>query len=105
MSARELTTGGSVGAGGGRDVARWSTAATLMGVSYRQAKRLYRRYRAEGAGGAETSAARDAGPNRATAARDAAAGAGADPPEIQRAMWTSGSARRWRPSTWRARTG
>ena len=47
---------------------RLGSAAAVMAVSYRQAKRLYQRYRAEGARGSETSqrgrrsnAARDAG--------------------------------------------
>lgn len=50
MSAKELKRGGvlaRVAAG----TLRLGSAATLMDVSYRQAKRLYRRYRREGAAG------------------------------------------------------
>jgi transposase len=50
MSMRELTRAGVLArvAAGTLSV---KSAATVMGVSYRQAKRLYRRYRAEGARG------------------------------------------------------
>ena len=50
MSTRELTRAGVLArvAAGTLSVA---SAAALMEVSYRQAKRLYRRYRAEGAKG------------------------------------------------------
>src|SRR5215510_7105456 len=50
MSTRELTRAGvlaRVAAG----TLTLGSAATLMAVSYRQAKRLYRRYRQEGAAG------------------------------------------------------
>jgi transposase len=50
MSTRELTRAGvlaRVAAG----TLSLKSAATVMDVSYRQAKRLYRRYRAEGAKG------------------------------------------------------
>jgi transposase len=65
MSTKELTRAGvlaRVGAG----TLRLGSAAALMKVSYRQAKRLYRRYRAEGAKGLRhRSAGRRS--NRATA--------------------------------------
>jgi transposase len=65
MSTRELTRAGvlaRVRAG----TLSLRSAATLMRVSYRQAKRLYRRYRAEGARGLQH---RSAG-RRSNAARD-----------------------------------
>jgi transposase len=65
MSTRELTRAGvlaRVAAG----TLRLGSAAALMDVSYRQAKRLYRRYRAEGACGLQH---RSAG-RRSNAARD-----------------------------------
>jgi transposase/head-tail adaptor len=67
MSTRELTRAGvlaRVAAG----TLRLTSAATVMAVSYRQAKRLYRRYRAEGARGLKH---RSAG-RRSNAARVAA---------------------------------
>jgi transposase len=67
MSAKELTRAGvlaRVAAG----TLSLGSAATLMAVSYRQAKRLYGRYRAEGARGLKH---RSAG-RRSNAARDAA---------------------------------
>ena len=67
MSTRELMRAGvlaRVAAG----TLRLRSAATVMEVSYRQAKRLYRRYRAEGAKGLTH---RSAG-RRSNAARDAA---------------------------------
>jgi len=50
MSARELTRAGVLArvAAGTLSV---KSAAAMMAVSYRQAKRLYRRYRVEGAAG------------------------------------------------------
>jgi transposase len=66
MSTKELVRGGvlaRVAAG----TLKLTSAATVMGVSYRQAKRLYRRYRAEGATGLKH---RSAG-RRSNAARDA----------------------------------
>lgn len=67
MSTRELTRAGVLArvAAGTLSV---GSAATLMEVSYRQAKRLYRRYRAEGAKGLRH---RSAG-RRSNAARDGA---------------------------------
>jgi transposase len=65
MSAKELTRAGvlaRVAAG----ALKLTSAAKVMGVSYRQAKRLYRRYRAEGAKGLTH---RSAG-RRSNAARD-----------------------------------
>jgi len=65
MSTRELTRAGvlaRVAAG----TLTLTSAATVMSVSYRQAKRLYRRYRAEGATGLKH---RSAG-RRSNAARD-----------------------------------
>src|SRR5262245_27922007 len=65
MSAKELTRAGvlaRVAAG----TLSLRSAATVMDVSYRQAKRLYRRYRAEGARGPTH---RGAG-RRSNAARD-----------------------------------
>ena len=67
MSTRELTRAGvlaRVAAG----TLSLRSAATVMAVSYRQAKRLYRRYRAEGAKGLKH---RSAG-RRSNAARDVA---------------------------------
>jgi transposase len=67
MSTKELTRAGvlaRVAAG----TLRLGSAAAVMGVSYRQAKRLYGRYRAEGARGLKH---RSAG-HRSNAARDAA---------------------------------
>jgi transposase len=67
MSTRELTRAGvlaRVAAG----TLSLGSAAAVMSVSYRQAKRLYRRYRAEGAKGLKH---RSAG-RRSNAARDAA---------------------------------
>ena len=43
-------TSGSAGAGEGKEL-KVVDAASLMGVSYRQAKRLWKRYREEGAEG------------------------------------------------------
>ena len=66
MSTRELTRAGvlaRVAAG----TLRLGSAAAVMAVSYRQAKRLYQRYRAEGARGLKH---RSAG-RRSNAARDA----------------------------------
>jgi transposase len=66
MSTKELTRAGvlaRVAAG----TLSMRSAATMMAVSYRQAKRLYRRYRAEGARGLKH---RGAG-RRSNAARDA----------------------------------
>jgi transposase len=67
MSTRELARAGVLArvAAGTLSV---GAAATLMAVSYRQAKRLYRRYRAEGAKGLKH---RSAG-RRSNAARDGA---------------------------------
>jgi transposase len=65
MSGRELTRAGvlaRVAAG----TLTLGSAATLMAVSYRQAKRLYRRYRAEGAAGLKHRSAGRAS-NRGTA--------------------------------------
>ena len=59
------------------------SAAVLMEVSYRQAKRLYGRYRAEGAKGLKHRSAGRAS-NRAAAAAPAETGPGADPGEVQR---------------------
>ena len=67
MSARELRRAGilaRVAAG----TLTLKSAATLMEVSYRQAKRLYRRYRGEGAKGLKHRSA-GRGSNRATDAR------------------------------------
>jgi transposase len=67
MSAKELTRAGvlaRVAAG----TLSLRSASTVMAVSYRQAKRLYRRYRADGAKGLKH---RNAG-RRSNAARDAA---------------------------------
>ena len=70
MSRRELTRAGvlaRVAAG----TLRLGSAAALMEVSYRQAKRLYRRYRAEGAQGLKhRSAGRRSNAARAPAARE-----------------------------------
>jgi transposase len=69
MSTRELSRAGvlaRVAAG----TLRLGSAATLMDVSYRQAKRLYRRYRAEGARGLKhRSAGRRSNAARAEAER------------------------------------
>jgi transposase len=70
MSTRELRRAGilaRVAAG----TLTLKSAATLMEVSYRQAKRAYRRYRAEGAKGLKHRSAGRAS-NRATARRDRA---------------------------------
>jgi transposase len=67
MSTRELTRAGvlaRVAAG----TLKLGSAAALMEVSYRQAKRLYRRYRAEGAKGLKHRSAGQPS-NRATAAK------------------------------------
>jgi transposase len=50
MSTRELTRAGVLARVAARTLSLGSAAA-IMAVSYRQAKRLYRRYRTEGAGG------------------------------------------------------
>src|SRR5215831_17803492 len=65
MSTKELTRAGVLArvAAGTLSV---KAAAAVMGVSYRQAKRLYRRYRTEGAKGLKH---RSAG-RRSNAARD-----------------------------------
>lgn len=69
MSTRELTRAGVLARVAARTLSLGS-AATLMGVSYRQAKRLYRRYRTEGAGGLKhRSAGRRSNAARATVER------------------------------------
>jgi hypothetical protein len=50
MSAREIDAGRSAEPGEVRGTLSLTSAAQLLRVSYRQAKRLARRYRAEGAG-------------------------------------------------------
>jgi transposase len=102
MSAQELKRAGVLA----RVVAETLTlrgASVLMGVSYRQAKRLVGRYRAQGAAGLRHGSAGRVS-NRATTARvqtrvlalvrrSTAAGS------------TSGLGRRWRPSISRVKTG
>ena len=58
-------------------------AATLMGVSYRQAKRLWRSFQRGGAQGPAAPSG-GAGLQSRDVGEDAAAGVGADPAEIQR---------------------
>ena len=70
MSTRELTRAGVLArvAAGALSV---GSAATVMGVSYRQAKRLYRRYRTEAAKGLKhCSAGRPSNGARAAAERE-----------------------------------
>ena len=102
MSMRELTRAGVLARVAAGTLALRS-AAMVMAVSYRQAKRLYRRYRAEGARGLKhRSAGRRS--NRGPA------------PRTERESWrwserntvarsTSGSGRRSRRSTWPVKTG
>ena len=88
MSTRELKRGGVLA----RVVAETLTlgaAATLMAVSYRQAKRLWRRYRARAARRRCGIGSAGRASNRATAAAVADAGAGADPREVQRRRSTT----------------
>ena len=70
MSTRELTRAGvlaRVAAG----TLTLGSAAVVMAMSYRQAKRLYRRYRADGATGlTHRSAGRGSNAARAAAERD-----------------------------------
>ena len=70
MSTRELTRAGVLARVAAGTLALGS-AATVMAVSYRQAKRLYRRYRAEGATGLKhRSAGRGSNAARAEAERE-----------------------------------
>ena len=101
MSTRELTRAGvlaRVAAG----TLRLRSAAVLMAVSYRQAKRLVWRYRAEGAKGLKhRSAGRrvECGPRRERSGSVSWRWCGRN----TAGRWTSGLDRRWRRSTWRAR--
>ena len=79
-------------------------AASLVGVSYRQAKRLWKRYREEGAQGLRhRSAGRVSA--RAKPAKISPAGAEAGAREVLGRGGASASGRRWQPSTWPAKTG
>ena len=70
MSAQELTRAGVLARVAGGTLSLRS-AATMMSVSYRQAKRLYRRYRAEGASGLQhRSAGRPSNAARPAAERE-----------------------------------
>ena len=73
-------------------------AATMLGVSYRQAKRLSRRFRARRREGLAAPAARGGASNRATSVRDARARVGADPREVQRRCRRRALGRPWRRS-------
>ena len=78
-------------------------AGRLLRVSYRQAKRLWKRYREEGAAGLKH---RSAGRPRIARARRSfgrrcCGGCGRSTAE----RWASDLGRRWRPSTWNPRTG
>ena len=79
-------------------------AAEMLELSYRQTKRLWRRYRQKGTQGAET---RQCGPalESQQAAEASAAGAEFNQEEIFRNGRGRDSGRRWRPSTWLKKTG
>ena len=101
MSARELTRVevlARVKAG----ALSVKSAAVLLHVSYRQAKRLVRRYRAAGAKGMRhRSAGRRSNHARPTAERDRILAL------IRKSIagrLMSGVGRRWRPSIWPAKT-
>ena len=73
MSTRELKRAGVL-ARVAAETLTLGSAAVLMAVSYRQAKRLYRRYRAEGAGGLKHRSAGRADQARVNEARPVRAG-------------------------------
>ena len=101
MSARELTRvevlsrvkAGTLSVG---------SAATLLAVSYRQAKRLARRYRAEGAKGLKHRSA--GGASNHARPRPSASGCWRSCGRSTAGRSTCGSGRRWPPSIWRAKT-
>ena len=103
MSARELTRVevlARVKAG----ALSVKSAAVLLHVSYRQAKRLVRRYRAEGAKGLKhRSAGRPSNHARPTAERERVRWRWSGRSTAGRS--TCGLGRRWPPSIWRAKTG
>ena len=104
MSTKELKRAGVL-ARVAAETLTLGAAAVLMAVSYRQAKRLYRRYRHEGRGGLAAWQRRpgvESGDVAATSGERVLAlirekYSGGD----RRAVW----ARRWRPSIWRVKTG
>jgi hypothetical protein len=102
MSTRELRRAGvlaRVAAG----TLTLRSAAELMGVSYRQAKRVYGRYRTKGAAGLRHG---NAGrPSNRDTASDVGSGCWRWSGRNMGASPTRGLARRWRPNIWPVKMG
>ena len=80
------------------------SAAALMAVSYRQAKRLYRRYRREGAAGLKHRSAGRAS-NQATDVKIRERARSRWFGRNTAVGWRSALGRRWRRSIWPVKTG